>query len=51
MDSSVGECEGGRWEVGVGRWMGEHSHRSRGMGNGIGGYWSGKAGKGIIFEM
>jgi hypothetical protein len=31
---SVGECQ--CWKAGVGRWMGEHPHRVRGMGNGIG---------------
>ena len=31
---SVVECQGG--EAGVGRWVGEHPHRSRGKGNGIG---------------
>jgi hypothetical protein len=31
---SVGECEGG--EEGVGGWVGEHPHRSRGRGDGIG---------------
>jgi hypothetical protein len=32
--TSVGECEGG--EVGVGGWVGEHPHRSRGRRNGMG---------------
>jgi hypothetical protein len=28
--------EGGRWEAGVGGWVEEHPHRSRGMGDGVG---------------
>jgi hypothetical protein len=44
---NIGECQGG--EVGVGGWVGELPHRSRGKGMG----WEfaeGKQGKGI-FEM
>ena len=36
---SVGEYQGR--EVGVGGWVREHPHRSRGRGNGIGGGWRG----------
>ena len=35
---SVGQCQGG--EVGVGEWVGEHPHRSRGREDGIGGFWT-----------
>jgi hypothetical protein len=45
---SVGECQGG--EVGVGGWVGEHSHRSKERGRGKG-FAEGKPGKGITFEM
>jgi hypothetical protein len=45
---SVAECQDG--EAGVGRWVGEHSHRSRGRGVGIGGF-SGELEKWITFEM
>jgi hypothetical protein len=39
-------------EVGVGRWVKEHPHRSRGNRDVIGFFWEGgKAGKGITFEM
>ena len=31
---SVRECQGG--EMGVGGWVGEHPHRGRGSGDGIG---------------
>jgi hypothetical protein len=34
--TSVGECQGGK--VGVGGWVGEHPHRRRGSGEGIGGF-------------
>ena len=41
--------EGG--EVGVGGWVEEHPHRSRGREDGIGGFWEWeKRGKGITFE-
>jgi hypothetical protein len=33
---SVGECQGGEWEVC--RWVGEHPHRSRKKEDGIGGF-------------
>jgi hypothetical protein len=33
---SVGECQSG--EVGVGGWVGEHPHRSRGRGYGLGSF-------------
>ena len=47
---SVGEFEAR--EVGVGGWVGEHPHRSRGRGNEIRGSRVGrKPGKGITFEM
>jgi hypothetical protein len=49
----IEECRGikGR-EVGVGEWVEEHHHRSRGRENGIGCFWeAGKPGKRIIFEM
>ena len=36
LDPSVGECEGG--EAGVGEWVGEHPHRSRGRWDGIGSF-------------
>jgi hypothetical protein len=36
---SVGECQDK--EVEVGWWVGEHCHRSRGRGDGIGGFWRG----------
>jgi hypothetical protein len=45
---SVGECQGG--EVGVGVWVKNNPHRSRGRGNGIRGFW-GEPGKGITFEI
>ena len=45
---SVVECQGG--EAGVGRWVGEHPHRSSGKGMGWG-FWEEKTGKGITFEM
>jgi hypothetical protein len=39
-------------EVGVGRWVEKHPHRSRGREDVIGCFWErGKLGKGIIFEM
>jgi hypothetical protein len=40
-------------EVGVGGWVEEHPHRSRGREDGIGGFQEGvgKPGKGITFEM
>jgi hypothetical protein len=41
--------EGG--EVGVGEWVEEHPHRSRGREDMIGGVWEGELGKGITFEM
>ena len=34
---SVGECKGR--EAGVGWWVGEHSHRSRGRKDGIANFW------------
>jgi hypothetical protein len=36
---SAGECQDGK-AGGVG-WVGEHPHRSRGSGDGIGGFWRG----------
>ena len=33
---SVGECQDGK--AGVDWWVGEHRHRGRGMGDGIGGF-------------
>ena len=41
------QCRGteGR-DVGVGGWIEEHSHRSRGRKNGIGGFQGGEMGKG-----
>jgi hypothetical protein len=44
---SVGEFEGR--EAGVGRWVEEIPHRSRGRGRGWGSPWV--LGKGITFEM
>ena len=47
------QCRGieGR-EVGVGGWVEEHPHRSRGREDGIGCFWEGgKLGKGITIEM
>ena len=39
-------------EAGVGGWVWEHPHRSREMGDGVGGFWEGrKLGKGITFKM
>jgi hypothetical protein len=39
-------------EAGVGGWVEEHPHRSRGREDGIGCFWEGgKPGKGITFEM
>jgi hypothetical protein len=39
-------------EEGVGEWVEEYPHRSRGREDGIGGFWEcGKPGKGITFEM
>jgi hypothetical protein len=35
----------------VGGWVGEHHHRSRRRGDGIGSFWGGGLGKGITFEM
>jgi hypothetical protein len=47
---SVGEFMGR--EEGVGGWVLEHPHRSRGRGYGIGSFHKrGKPGKGITFEM
>jgi hypothetical protein len=46
---SVGECKGR--EAGVGRQVGRHPHRGRGMEEGVGGLWGGGTGKGITFEM
>jgi hypothetical protein len=36
---SVGECQGGKAEVGG--WVGEHPHRGRERDNGIGGFQKG----------
>jgi hypothetical protein len=47
------QCRGtkGR-EMGVGGWVEEHPHRSRGREDGRGGLWEeGELGKGITFEM
>jgi hypothetical protein len=47
------QCRGieGR-EVGVGGWVEEHPHRSRGREDVIGYFWEGgKLGKGVKFEM
>jgi hypothetical protein len=33
------QCRGIKDEVGVGGWVEEHPHRSRGRENGIGGFW------------
>ena len=41
--------EGG--EVGVGGWVEEHSHRSRGRKDGMGVSGRGEPGKGIAFEI
>ena len=41
---SVGECQDR--EAGVGGWVREHPHRSRGRGDGIGGIQEGGTGKG-----
>jgi hypothetical protein len=39
-------------EVGVGVWVEEHPHRSRGRADGIRGFWDGgKLGKGIRFKI
>ena len=47
---SVGVCQGR--EVGVGRWVGEHPHRSRGKDDGMeDSRGQGKPGKGTTFEM
>jgi hypothetical protein len=46
---SVRECQGR--EVGVDRWVGKHTHRSRGREDGIGKFPEGKPEKGITFEM
>jgi hypothetical protein len=46
---SIGECQA--VEVGVCEWVGKHSHRSKGSGEGIGDFSEGKLGKGITFEM
>ena len=46
---SVGECQGG--EAGMDRRVGEHPHRSRGRGYGMGGFQRGNQGKEITFEM
>jgi hypothetical protein len=48
--ASVGECQGG--ETGVSGCVGEHLHRRRGSGDGIGGFqeW-GELENGITFEM
>jgi hypothetical protein len=40
----VGECQGG--ELGVGEWVGEHSHRSSRMGCGTGGFQRGNGERG-----
>ena len=45
---NVGECQGG--EEGVGGWVGEHPHRSRGRRDGIEGFQRGNWEWGI-FEM
>ena len=41
---SIGKFEGG--EVGVGGWVGENPHRSRGKGDGIGSFWRGNQERG-----
>jgi hypothetical protein len=46
---SVGKFKGK--EAGVGGWVIEHPHRSRGREYGIGGSQGQKSGKGITFEM
>ena len=50
IDAQCRGIEGG--DVGVGGWVGEHPHRSRGREDGIGGFqeW-GKPGKEITFAM
>ena len=45
---SVGECQGR--EVGVGGWVGEHLHRSKGKVYGLEGF-PGDLRKGITFEI
>jgi hypothetical protein len=37
--------------VGVGGWVEEHPHRSRGREDGIGGFLGARVGKGITFEL
>jgi hypothetical protein len=37
--TSVGKCQGG--EVGMGGWVGDKQHRSRGREDGIGDLWKG----------
>jgi hypothetical protein len=46
---SVGECQGR--EVGVGGWVEEHPHRSRGRRGWDRRFLEGKLGKGIAFEV
>jgi hypothetical protein len=41
---SIGECQDK--EAGVGKWVGEHSHRSWGRGDGIGGFQRGNQERG-----
>jgi hypothetical protein len=50
--SYEGSIDAPGWEVGVGGWVAEHSPRSRGRENVIGGFWEGgKQGKVITLEM
>jgi hypothetical protein len=46
------QCRGMRGQGGgVGEWVREHPHRSRGSGDRIGRFQGGKQGKGITFDM
>jgi hypothetical protein len=47
--ASLGECKGS--EAGIGRWVWEHPHRSRGQGEWDRVFAEGKQKRGITFEM